>query len=337
VKRNQCDPPSSVRAQGLALFVLLPVLAGCDGVQSALAPAGEDASVLATLFWVMLIGAVVLFTLMNGLFFYLTRIRVHAQSETVARWLMIGGGIVLPVVVVGTLLVWGLSILPDHRQGGDGLRIHVTGEQWWWRVEYWPEGADEPVIAANEIRFPAGERTELVLESAHVIHSFWIPALGGKMDMFPGRETFLSLRPTRPGTFRGQCAEFCGASHTWMAFDAHVMEPDAFDDWLAAQTEDAAAPASAAAERGAELFGREGCGACHAIRGTDHVGTVGPDLTHIGSRTTLAAGRLGVSQSDFQDWIAHPDALKPGVEMPPFDHLSDDEISDLARYLRGLE
>ncbi|PWE27165.1 cytochrome c oxidase subunit II [Pararhodobacter marinus] len=328
---------AAARPKALSAALTLPLLAGCEGAQSALAPAGEDAAVLATLFWVMLSGAVVLFLAMNGLFFYLTRIRVQAQSETVARWLIVGGGIVLPFVVISALLVWGLSILPDHRQAGDGLRIRVTGEQWWWRVEYWPEGATEPVISANEIRLPAGQRTELILDSAHVIHSFWIPALGGKMDMFPGRETFLSLRPTQPGTYRGQCAEFCGASHAWMAFEAHVMAPEAFDDWLAAQAGPAQTALSDAARRGAGIFTREGCGACHTIRGTEHIGVVGPDLTRVGSRTTLGAGRLGVSLDAYRAWITHTGDLKPEVEMPAYDHLSEAEATDLAQYLRGLE
>lgn len=325
--------------RGRAAFWLVVslALAACDGDQSALDPAGEDASVLALLFWVMVAGAVVLFLMMNGLFFYFTRVKVRSQSRAVARWLIVGGGIVLPVTVLGALLTWGLTILPDHRQAGDGLRIRVTGEQWWWRVEYWPEGSDTPILSANELRFPAGRRTELILSSAHVIHSFWIPALGGKMDMFPGRETHLSLRPTEPGRYRGQCAEFCGTSHAWMAFEAEVMPPEAFAAWLGTEARSANLPATAAAQAGMALFNREGCGACHAIRGTPHVGRVGPDLTHVGGRATLAAGRLPMSIEALQAWIVQPDRLKPGALMPAYPHLTRAETLQLATYLRGLE
>ena len=219
---------------------------------------------------------------------------------------------------------------------GDGLVIRVTGEQWWWRVEYWPEGADTPVVTANEIRLPVGQRTELHLTSDKVIHSFWIPALGGKMDMFPGRETMISLAPEKVGTYRGQCAEFCGASHAWMAFAAVVMEEEAFDLWLADEAADARPPASDAAMRGEQVFFSEGCGACHTVRGTEAVGLVGPDLTHVGSRQTLGAGRMRVTLEDLSAWITHTDVLKPEVKMPSYD-LAPEHLSDLAVYLKGLK
>jgi cytochrome c oxidase subunit 2 len=284
----------------------------------------------------MLAGGVVLWLLVNGAFYYISRVRPGAFDQRYARHVLIGGGIVLPVVVLSALLVWGLSILPDPRRPGDGLVIRVTGEQWWWRVEYWPEGADTPVVTANEIRLPVGQRTELHLTSDKVIHSFWIPALGGKMDMFPGRETMISLAPEKVGTYRGQCAEFCGASHAWMAFAAVVMEEEAFDLWLADEAADARPPASDAAMRGEQVFLSEGCGACHTVRGTEAVGMVGPDLTHVGSRQTLGAGRMRVTLEDLSAWITHTDVLKPEVKMPSYD-LAPEHLSDLAVYLKGLK
>ncbi|WP_239520907.1 cytochrome c oxidase subunit II [Pseudooceanicola aestuarii] len=324
-------------ARRVGAFLLPLVLAGCAGRQSALNAAGEDAAAIAQLWWVLLIGAVVLWLAMNGAFFYLSRIAKGRFPEAWTRPLLIGGGIVFPTALLAGLLVWGLGLLPDQRQPGDGLRVRVTGEQWWWRVEYWPEGADQPIVSANEIRLPAGERTEFLLDSDRVIHSFWIPALGGKMDMFPGRETFLSLRPEKPGTYRGQCAEFCGASHAWMAFEAVVMPPEAFDDWLRAEARPAVPAESAAARRGAALFRSEGCGACHTVRGTAAVGQVGPDLTHVGSRLSLGAGRLGATLDDYRMWVEHTGALKPEVRMPAYSHLSDAQLDDLARYLKGLK
>lgn len=331
--------PALMTGRGRLLrgLMLALCLTGCAGPQSALVPGGEDAETIAQIFKVMLAGAVVLWFVINGLF-YLSRL-IHPRTldtATVNR-IVIAGGIVMPVVLLGALLAWGLSILPDHRRSGDGLTIRVTGEQWWWRVEYWPEGAGAPVVSANEIRLPVGETVEFELEAKRVIHSFWIPALGGKMDMFPGRVTRLSLHAIRPGTWRGQCTEFCGESHAWMAFQAVAMPAEEFETWLSAEAGGATAPEGDEAARGAEIFAREGCGACHAIRGTDHAGRVGPDLTHVGSRLSLAAGRLGTAPEDFAAWIARPGSFKPGVAMPGFAHLPPRELADLAAYLGGLE
>ncbi len=322
--------------RGVTLLAL-SALAACGGRQSVLAPAGMDARVLGDLFAVMLAGAVVLWLAVNGLFFYVTHINRAALSKRLANALIIGGGVLLPSVVLAGLLGYGLSMMPDQRAPGDGLTLRVSGEQWWWRVEYWPKDADAPIVSANEIRLPVGQRSDIVLDSARVIHSFWIPALGGKMDMFPGRKTRLSLHPEKPGHYRGQCAEFCGTSHALMAFEAVAMPPDEFDAWLRQQADAAAAPASPAARRGARIFAREGCGACHTVRGTSARGAVGPDLTHVGGRLSLGAGTLDTRLADFENWIAHTGAIKPAVEMPAYDHLAAGDRTDLAHYLKGLK
>ena len=321
----------------LAGFLTLALLSACGKEQSALDAAGVDAAAIRNIFMVTLVGACILWVLVNGAFYTLTRLRTDPLDDRFVRPLLIGGGIVVPSVLLIGLLAWALSILPDQRAPGDGLQVRVTGEQWWWRVEYWPDGAEEPIVTANEIRLPAGQRTEFVLDADRVIHSFWIPSLGGKMDMFPGRETRVSLHPERPGRYRGQCAEFCGVSHAWMAFAAVVMPQEEFDAWLEREAGDAVAPESAEAVRGEGLFRSEGCGACHAVRGTEAVGQVGPDLTHVGSRETLGAGRLGATLEDFERWIAHTGELKPEVLMPTYDHLGEAEIADMAAYLKGLK
>ncbi len=326
-----------MRSSKFIPVVALLALTGCVGRQSVLDPAGRDASTLLTLFAVMLAGLVVLWFLVNGMMLFFSKISPRKYDEAVARKLIIGGGIVFPTIVIAALLAWGLSIMPDQRAPGDGLRIRVVGEQWWWRVEYWPDGADAPIVAANEIRLPVGARTEFNLTSAYVIHSFWIPALGGKMDMFPGRETMISLEPTEAGLFRGQCAEFCGASHAQMAFEVVTLAQDDFDVWLAAEAAPAMPPTDAQAQRGAEVFLEEGCGACHAVRGTEAVGQVGPDLTHVGSRESLGAGILEPTIANIADWVSHTDDLKPEVEMPAYDDLPDDELLALATYLKGLK
>ena len=310
------------------------LLAGCEGRQSALSPAGEDAAQLKFLFLVMLGGAVVLWLALNGIFYYVTRRQPKAFRLKHPDRLILGAGVIFPTVLIGALLVWGLSIMPQQRASGDGLTIRIKAEEWWWRVEYWPEGATQPVIAANEVRLPTGSRSELRLTANLYIHSLWIPALGGKMDMIPGRETVLTLHPEKPGIYRGQCAEFCGASHALMAFETVVMPPEEFADWLQAE----AAPARPAADPAGEaLFRDEGCGACHAVRGTDFTGQTGPDLTHLASRASLAAGIMQVTRDDLKRWIAHTGEIKPEVAMPAYDWLSDAQLDQLATYLEGLK
>jgi cytochrome c oxidase subunit 2 len=310
------------------------IASGCEGRQSVLTTAGEDSAALATLFWVLFAGAVVLWLLVNGAVFYVTRIRPRRISRALAEGLIVGGGVVFPTVVLAALLFWGLSLMPDQRAPGDAIRIHVQGEQWWWRVRYeTPEG---DVVAANEIRLPAGVRSEIVLTADDVIHSFWVPALGGKTDMIPGRVNRMSLAPTEAGVWRGQCTEFCGAAHAQMAFETVVMAPDAFAGWLAAEAGPAAPPQGETARRGAEVFRAEGCGACHAIRGTEHVGQVGPDLTRVGSRLSLAAGILPNEVDGFARWIRGTRELKPDARMPPYPHIPEGDLMALATYLDGL-
>ncbi len=319
---------------------LLPAclwLAACEGEQSVLAPAGADAQTLANLFWVMCAGAVVIWLLINGLFVYVYRVNRESMSARAAEAIIIGGGIVFPTVVLGALLTYALSIMPDQRAPGTGTRVEVTGEEWWWRVSYWPEGADAPIQGANEVVLPAGSRSEIRLRADDYIHSFWIPVLGGKTDMIPGRETRMSLEPLEPGLYRGQCTEFCGDGHALMAFSVRVLAPDDYARWLEDVSAPAAAPADALAERGRDVFFSEGCGACHAIRGTIATGRVGPDLTHVGSRATLAAGTLPMTAEAAADWIRNPDDVKPGVKMPSYDYLSDDALDALGTYLVGLK
>lgn len=318
--------------------VAVPVsVAGCGGPQSVLSPAGLDAQQVFGLFLVMFGGAVVLWIALNGLFFYVTRIKIGRMSRKLAEAIIIGGGVVLPLIVLSTLVAFSLPMMPDQRRPGGDLEVRVTGERWWWRVEYWPQGAEEPIVSANEIRLPVGRRSDFALTSAKVIHSFWIPVLGGKLDMFPGRVTSTSLEPTTPGLYRGQCAEFCGASHALMAFETVVLPEDEFAAWLEAAAEPAAAPEGGAAIRGAQIFAREGCGACHTVRGTEARGNVGPDLTHVGSRHSLGAGILGTEVEDFARWIGLTQAIKPEVEMPSYDHLPEEDLLALGEYLTGLQ
>ena len=332
----------------LAVLALaaLAASAGCSGNPSALAPAGAEAEAVARIFWVMAAGAVGVWLAVVGVALWGGSRRraapTAASSRRTARWLVVGGGMVAPTLLLGALLVHGLLLMPRLRAPppddglGAGLRIAVTGEQWWWRVRYLRRG-EPPVELANELRLPVGERIRLLLDSPDVIHSFWVPALAGKVDMIPGRTTTLMLEPTRTGVFDGACAEFCGTSHAFMRFEAVVTGRAAFDAWLAHQAKPARPPRTGLAHEGQAAFLRNGCGACHAIRGTEARGRLGPDLTHVGGRRLLAAGVLPNDVAGFRRWIAGTHDVKPDAVMPEFGMLPDADVHAIAAYLDGLE
>jgi cytochrome c oxidase subunit 2 len=316
------------------------LLAGCGGPQSALDPAGRGAESIADLFWWMTAGAILIWLAVIGLAFYAVRARPEAHGRRQADLLIIGGGAVIPTVVLSGLLAYGLALMPPLLAPAPegSLRIAVSGEQWWWRVRYLtPGGNGGAVELANEIRLPVGEPVEFHLESPDVIHSFWVPTLGGKIDMIPGRSNRLTLEPTRTGVFRGACAEYCGTSHALMSFYVVVLEKADFAAWLEQQRGPAQPPAQPLAERGQEVFLASGCGACHAVRGTPADGAVGPDLTHVGSRVSLGAGILPNEPDAFLRWIAHTEGVKPGVLMPGFGMLPPEDLRALAVYLEGLK
>lgn len=248
-------------------------------------------------------------------------------------------GLVLPTVVLGALLVLNVGLMRSVAQAPsskpDTLGIAVTGEQWWWRVVY--SGTDgRRIETANEIRIPVGRDVVFTLASADVIHAFWIPSLGGKMDMIPGRETRLRVHATRPGVFRGPCAEYCGGPHALMTLHVTAMPAEEFEAWLA-QEHSNAAPAPADGEReGAALFQAAGCGTCHAVRGTAAAGTIGPDLTHVGSRQTLGAGSAPLDGPHLARFIVAGQTVKPGNKMPEFRFLSDTQRDALVAYLLAL-
>jgi cytochrome c oxidase subunit II len=319
-------------------LVSVTAVAGCGGSQSALAPAGRESARLAELFWWMTGASVVIWGVVVALTIYASFAKRPPRSARTARLLIVAGGFLAPTVVLTGVLAYGLALLPSFlAPAPDGsLEIHVAGEQWWWRVRYHRHAAPA-VELANEIRLPVGEPVELVLESDNVIHSFWIPSLGGKMDMIPGRRTRLKLQPTQTGTFRGVCAEYCGASHAFMAFSVVVEARPAFEGWLARQAEAAGPADDPGAVRGRDLFRGNGCGACHAIRGTAARGVVGPDLTHVGGRASLAAGRLTNDIEGFRRWLTEADTLKPKTHMPVFRMLAPDELGALAAYLESLQ
>lgn len=303
---------------------------------AALEGAGRGAAEVIPIFAVMAVGSAVIWLIVTILALHAMRDGRGRWSDVAGLWLIAAGGFAVPAVVLAALLAYGMPTLArqldDDRNAA--VRLTVTGEQWWWRVRYEVPGGSQ-VDLANEIRLPRDRVAAVTLTSTNVIHSFWIPALAGKMDMIPGRVTRLMLEPMESGTHRGVCAEYCGASHARMAFAVEVMEPDAFDRWLVAQAQPAAPGAGASA--GAAAFMRNGCAACHAIRGTPAAGVIGPDLTHVGSRIGIAAASLPNSESDLARFIAQPEHIKPGALMPPFGMLPPNDLQAMAAYLRSLQ
>jgi cytochrome c oxidase subunit 2 len=317
------------------------LVVACSGPQSALNPAGKEAEYIVELFWWMTAGALLIWIAVVAIAIYaaLGKSRVYSRSGA-TKALIIGGGALLPTVILALLLAYGLSLLPQLAAPAPegSLRIAVSGEQWWWRVSYLEPGGDAATVElANEIHLPVGEPVEFRLESPDVIHSFWIPSLGGKIDMIPGRVTRIALTPTKTGAFRGTCAEYCGTSHALMSFYVVVEEKENFDRWLAGQQAPALKPTALLATHGQTLFLANGCGACHTIRGTAANGTVGPDLTHFGSRASVGAGIVANSPDALLRWIAHTEQLKPGVLMPSFDMLPKEDLEAMTAYLQGLK
>jgi cytochrome c oxidase subunit 2 len=316
-----------VRSASIAVTAL--ILAGCNAEQSMLHPAGEDAAAISNLFWAMAIGAALIWLLVMGTTVYAVLGRRRPTSEKFADRFILFGGVAFPTVTLAILLVFGLALLPDWvRADTPDLRVHVTAEQYWWRIGY--EQPDGTIVeTANELHLPNGQTAEFVLNSTDVIHAFWIPALGGKIDIIPGRTNLWRLKPTDAGVYRGVCAEFCGPSHALMAFPVVVHDPVDFAAWLEGEV----APATS----DNALIQSAGCAACHAVRGTDATGRVGPDLTHFASRRTMAAGTLPITADNLATWLLDPDHIKPDARMPGYAMLPESERAALVSYLLDLK
>ncbi|MCB1883277.1 MAG: c-type cytochrome [Geminicoccaceae bacterium] len=322
------------RGGGATVLASALSLVACEGPQSALDPGGHGAAQLAGLFWVMLAAAGVLWVVVVAIAVVAVRLRPGEHRRRTATFLMLGGGVVVPTVLLAALLWHGLGLMRDLRQPADpaAVAVRVDGELWWWRITYlFPDGST--VESANEVRLPVGERVRLDLASQNVIHSFWLPSIGGKMDLIPGRTNELVLEPTKAGDYRGQCAEYCGPAHALMAFSTEVMPKESFARWLDAE----AKPAAEGGGAGLDTFLAYGCGACHSIRGTSANGRIGPDLTHVASRATLGAGTLPNAPDNLRLWIGHTQDLKPDVRMPSFGMIPDADMTALVAYLEGLK
>lgn len=317
-------------------------------MQSLLAPAGPAARDIADMALWLSVGALAVFVAVMLLL--VQALRAAPAPADARRW-VIGGGLVLPALLVSMLVGWSLAGKARLAQPAPptALLISITAHMWWWEVHYHdPSSGRSAVYTANEVHLPAARPVRLALQSADVIHSFWVPELAGKQDMVPGRVTHLLIEADRPGVYRGRCAEYCGEQHTRMAMVVVAHTPEDFETWLAAQAEPAAQPAAtapAAVRQGRQAFVEVGCIACHRIDGVGGgtLPTQGPDLSHLASRLTLGAGQWPLGDSDeirqatLRRWIAQVQQLKPGARMPSFTHLDPATLDALAAYLATLK
>jgi len=253
--------------------------------------------------------------------------QIHGNPRLEVFWTLI------PVIIVVAIAVPSFQVIVDTTDDApDGsLEVVATGHQWWFEFEYPGLG----VVTANELHIPVGQTVNVELRSVDVIHSFWVPRLSGKVDMVPGHDNRLWFTPEEAGVYLGQCAEFCGTSHANMRFRVFVDTQADFDAWVASQAADALPPEGDLATAG-QTVATTICAACHTIRGTNAAGKIGPDLTHVGSRTTIASGILENTPENLRAWITNPPGEKPGSKMPVLP-LTDEQIVQVAEYLQGLD
>ena len=354
------------RLLALAFLVILVFLAvGCtpSHPQSTFDTAGPVAESQLTLFLIIFWAAVFVFIVVEGMLVYaVIRFRrkpgeglpkqVHGHTRMEIAW-TIAPAIVLAVIAVPTIAT--ILNTTDPPRGEEVLQVNVTGHQWWWEFEY-PELGDEeagPVVTVNELHIPVGKAVSFTLDSMDVIHSFWVPKLGGKMDVVPNSMNKMWLKAREPGTFFGQCAEFCGLAHAQMGLRVIAEPEESFQQWVTEQQQPADPPITEAEKRGLALFEstKAQCWTCHTVEGTKRArGDKGPNLTHVASRTTIAAGLLDISTPsaftrNVTRWLRDPGAVKPGnimardanIYVKPESRLSDEEIEDLVAYLRTLK
>jgi cytochrome c oxidase subunit 2 len=302
-------------------------------------PQGPAAGTIATLGWILMGVCGVVYVLVLGALAWALGRRESPDDAATTRRLT---GVVTGAVVVTTVTLVGLAASSSFfgrglnaPTGPGAVTVDVIGHQWWWDFQYRDVSPSDVVSSPNELHIPVGVRVVLKVQSRDVIHSFWVPALHGKRDLVPGQTTRFWIQADEPGVYRGRCAEFCGHQHARMAFLV-VAEPMAqFQAWLRQQRQPAAAPAGDAERHGQAVFLRSPCRSCHTIRGTDAGSRFGPELTHLASRRTIASGTLPNTVEHLERWLDDPQAIKPGVRMPPVPLARSDRDAMVA-YLRSL-
>ena len=335
------------------LLVLAMLLAGCGGTQqSALDPAGSQAAKIAGLMWFFVGLLSVIFGIVIALTAWalIRRRRItesdaleqtHAPSSATEAKLVrtVTGAAIATVLILFGLLVASVSTgkaISGPAGSQNGLVVEVTGNQWWWHVRYPNHDPSRIVVTANEIHIPVGRPVMIRGTSNDVIHSFWVPNLHGKRDLIPSRVTAEWIQASRPGRFRGQCAEFCGLQHAHMALWVIAEPEDKFAEWMNRQLQPAAPPSDPDRQRGLQVFLNNACVFCHTITGTPAAGQAGPDLTHLASRMTIAAGTLPNTKGNLGGWIVDPQTIKPGNHMATIS-LKAEDLQPLLDYLENLQ
>lgn len=321
----------------VALSLLLP---GCSGSQSALNPAGEGATQIANLWWLFFaVCAAVYVLVMAAVIVAALRTRSDPDRLSERRLgIAVGSATAVTIAILFILL---LSSIFTGRALGDldaepHLRIVVTAQQWWWKLDYHHPDPSKRITTANEMVIPVGTPVQLELRSRDVIHSLWIPSIHGKRDLIPGRTTTFVIRADRAGRFDGQCAEFCGIQHAKMRLQLVALPPSDYEAWAANQLLDAAPPHTSAEARGRDVFLSGSCPLCHTVRGTPARGTNGPDLTHLASRRMIAANSAPNLPGHLAGWVVDPQSIKPGNHMPP-NPLPGEDLQPLVAWLRSLK
>jgi cytochrome c oxidase subunit 2 len=335
-------------ASRAAVPVVALQLAACNGTSSYMDATGTAGRSEATLgWWLTAAASAVVLIVCVAILLGISRHRedaTHGADEQVMRrnevksglnWIYVGVAITVVVLAVslgGTMVTLNAATHPPITPS---LTMDVTAHQWWWEVTYsQPTHPELGFTTANEVHLPVGQPVRVRLHSADVIHSFWLPQIAGKMDVIPGQVNETWVEATKPGVSRGMCGEYCGMQHAAMALEVTAESPQAFQAWATERRSEAAAPASAPASAGRVVFART-CGACHAVAGTDALGRVGPDLTHVASRTTIGAGALTNTPEHLARWIRHAPDVKEGARMPEIP-LTDAELRDVVTYLETL-
>jgi cytochrome c oxidase subunit 2 len=303
---------------------------------------GAAASQETTLGWVLLVIAIGMTLLIAGVVVVAIWRRRSAtltapdRTEGGLGWI-VGGGLIMPVAVL-----LGVFILTMKTQASlamptrPAFTVRLTGHRWWWEVRYLDSMPGQIAVAANELHLPLGMPVRLELISDDVIHSFWVPQLAGKTDLIPGQRNVMWIQAESAGVYRGACGEYCGAQHAGMALAIVAETPEQFGEWLDRQREPAVVSTDSAALHGAQVFASSACSLCHTVRGSGAGGYLGPDLTHVGSRMTLAAGTLPNNETTLSKWVANPQAIKPGSLMPAVP-LAPGDLAAVVSYLRSLQ
>lgn len=326
---------------GMTGLVLL-ALAGCTARPESFDPISSRGRSVSDLFILTLVLMAVIFIALVVLVAYILfrfRSRPDGPAPRVvghtnrwqAGWI---AGMVVLFVILGVIMARTMHKVTAEDAGA--VTIQVIGHQWWWEFRY----PDSGVVTANELHVPVDTPLRLRIDGADVIHSFWVPQFGWKMDAIPGKTNTMSVELDRAGTFEGACTEFCGAQHAWMRIRVVAQPADQYKDWIAQQQQPSALAQGALAQQGQKIFLENTCINCHTVRfadGSRTPGGVGPDLTHVGSRETIGAGVLPNTPDNMRRWIRNADAIKPHVLMPGFDSLTDDEVEALTEYLEGLK